>query len=255
LKRGKGEPLVMVQGLGQNLDGWTLQLNFFKKKMKVITLDNRGVGKSSRPNYEYTMDMFVEDINNLLNHLDINEKIHLMGASMGGMIAQNFVLKYPNKVKTLILCCTSAYWSANQLIEEWKQRENMDLDEAFEMELNGLFSKKYILEIKKNKVFYENLKETVMLNNPPSFQDFTNQASAANKTHDTRDQLPKINHPTLIISGTEDVIIDPSESEYLNEKIPNSELILLEGLGHGFFVEDADKANNITWDFIQKHLE
>ncbi|MFX0069688.1 MAG: alpha/beta fold hydrolase, partial [Candidatus Hermodarchaeota archaeon] len=50
----------MVQGLGQNLDGWTLQLNFFKKKMKAITLDNRGVGKSSRPNYEYTMDMFVE---------------------------------------------------------------------------------------------------------------------------------------------------------------------------------------------------
>ncbi|MFX0069687.1 MAG: alpha/beta fold hydrolase, partial [Candidatus Hermodarchaeota archaeon] len=187
--------------------------------------------------------------------LEINEKIHLMGVSMGGMIAQNFVLKYPNKVKTLILYATSAYWSANKLIDEWKQRENMDLDEAFEMELNGLFSKKYISEMKKNKVFYENLKETIMLNNPPSFQDFLNQASAANKTHDSRDLLPKIHQPTLIMSGTDDVIIDPSESEYLNEKLPNSELVLLEGLGHGFIVEDADNVNKITWDFIQKHLE
>ncbi len=63
--------------------------------MMVIALHNRGTGKSSRPNYPYTMDMFVDDIKGLLDHLEIKNKIHLAGISMGGMIAQNFVLKYP----------------------------------------------------------------------------------------------------------------------------------------------------------------
>lgn len=255
MKRGKGEPLILVQGLGSNLDGWTLQTNFFKKRMKVIALDNRGVGKSSRPNYEYTMNMFVEDLNDLLNYLEIDEKIHLVGVSMGGMIVQNFVLKYPEKVKTLILCATSAYWRSEQLIEEWKLRESMDLDEAFERELKSLFSNNFIANLKKNKALYENLKQTIMLDNPPSLQDFTNQAAAINKTHDTRDNLSKIKVPTLIIVGTGDVLIDPSESDYLHQRIPNSELVVFEDLGHGFIVEDPEKVNTIMWEFIQKYLD
>ena len=75
--------------------------------MTVIAFDNRGVGKSSRPNYPYTMDMFVEGLKNLLDYLDVYEKIHLFGHSICGMIAQNFVLKYQNRVKTLILSTTS----------------------------------------------------------------------------------------------------------------------------------------------------
>jgi pimeloyl-ACP methyl ester carboxylesterase len=104
---GKGEPLILVHGFGTKLEGWHFQIEFFKKEMKVIALDNRGVGKSSRPNYPYTMDMFVEDINKLLKHLKIDEPIHLCGISMGGMIVQHFALRYPEKLKTLILCATS----------------------------------------------------------------------------------------------------------------------------------------------------
>ena len=82
-KEGKGEPLVLISGLGSKMS-WAFQIPFFKEKMMVISPHNRGVGKSSRPNYPYTMDMFVDDIKNLLEHLNIKEKIHLCGISMGG---------------------------------------------------------------------------------------------------------------------------------------------------------------------------
>ena len=69
IMKGKGEPLVLVHGFGTKYQGWNFQISYFKKRMKVIALDNRGVGKSSRPNYHYTMDMFVEDIKALLDHI------------------------------------------------------------------------------------------------------------------------------------------------------------------------------------------
>jgi len=102
IKEGKGEPLVLISGLGSKMS-WYFQIPFFKEKMMVISLHNRGVGKSSRPNYSYTMDMFVDDIKNLLEQLNIKKKIHLCGISMGGMIVQNYALKHPSSVKNLIL--------------------------------------------------------------------------------------------------------------------------------------------------------
>ena len=108
LKEGKGPPLVMIIGFGSQLNGWSFQIDYFKYKMTVISMDNRGTGRSSRPDYPYTIEMFVEDIKNLLEHLSIQEKIHLCGISMGGMIVQHFALKYPERVKTLILLATTA---------------------------------------------------------------------------------------------------------------------------------------------------
>jgi pimeloyl-ACP methyl ester carboxylesterase len=255
IKRGKGEPLVLVQGLGQNLSGWTLQISFFKKHMNVIALDNRGVGKSSRPNYPYTMDMFVDDIKKLLDHLNIQEKIHLCGVSMGGMIAQNFVIKYPDIVKTVILCATAACHDPTSFIDEIKQSENLEDEERFLVSLNQLFSNSFIEKLKKNKAFYENLKYTMMFEDPVSLQDNINQASAIEKTHNTRESLHKIKQPTLIIAATEDKVIPIEESKFLNEKIPNSRLEVLKGLGHGFIVEESDKVNDLMWNFLKENLE
>jgi len=118
--KGEGEPLVLIHGFGTKYQGWSFQIPYFSKKMKVIALDNRGVGKSSRPNYNYTMNIFVEDIKTLLDYLDIQDKIHLCGISLGGMIVQNFVLKYPERIKTLILCATSAYYDPGPLMDSFK---------------------------------------------------------------------------------------------------------------------------------------
>ena len=228
-------------------------MSFFKNKMKVISLDNRGTGKSSRPNYPYTMDMFVDDIKDLLNYLNIEEKIHLCGTSMGGMIAQNFVLKYPEKVKTLILVATTAKFDATPIIESQKLMEGFTLEQKFETRIPAEYGRAFRKKLKNDKELYETLKKRWM-EDQSTLQDFINQGAAAS-THDTRNSLNRITQPTLILVGNKDRIIPGfHHSEFLHENIPNSQLENIEGCGHGFIIEEPDKVNELMWNFIQKNI-
>jgi len=255
LKRGKGEPLLMFQGLGQSIGSWTFQIPFFKRRMMVIALDNRGIGKSSRPNYPYTMDMFLEESIALLEHLQIEDQLHVIGISMGGMIAQQFALKYPKKVKTLVLLATAAYMSPEPLIKKYKHfKEDLSLDEVFKERLDLMFSHDFIKKVQQDENLFETLKKKLVLENPPRMQDYTNRGAVLAE-HDTRDSLHKISQPTLILTGSEDKIIPAEESKFLHEKIPNSKLEIIEGYGHGsLLIEDFERINNIIWDFIQENL-
>lgn len=254
LKRGKGSPLVMLQGLGQTIESWTFQIPYFKRKMLVIALDNRGVGKSSRPDYPYTMDMFVEETKALLDYLDISEKVHLMGVSMGGMVAQNFVLKYPEMVKTLILLATSAKMDPYPLIEEYKSFEKMDVEDAYKKKLNLMFSDSFIENLGNDEKLNDLLKKKLIVENTTTIKDYINRGAAI-AGHDTRNSLHKITVPTLIMAGTNDKTIPFKESEALHTKISNSTLRLLENYGHGsLLVENAQKINDIIWDFIKLHI-
>jgi pimeloyl-ACP methyl ester carboxylesterase len=82
VKEGKGHPVVFISGLGSK-NSWKAQIPYFKGRMTAITLHNRGTGRSSRPNYQYTMHMYVEDVRSLLDFLNVEEQIHLCGVSMG----------------------------------------------------------------------------------------------------------------------------------------------------------------------------
>ena len=103
--RDNNIPIILIHGFGAKKEIWNSQVGALSKKFKVITFDIRGSGKSDRPNKPYTMEMFADDIKGLMDYLNI-EKSHILGRSMGGMIAQNFVVKYPEKVNKLILVTT-----------------------------------------------------------------------------------------------------------------------------------------------------
>ncbi len=260
IKKGKGEPLVLLQGWATTLEGWLFQLPFFRKKMMVIALDNRGVGGSSRPNYAYNMEMFLKETKALFDFFGIQEKIHLMGVSMGGMIAQNFVLKYPEKVKTLILLATSAFYKselANPIIEEYRAiMQDLDLEEGFKRKLNLMFSESFIKRVNEDKVLSDSLYEQLMVKSVSnaSWQDLSNRAAAI-RAHDTYDSLHDITQPTLIIHGTADKFIPLDDAKLLNEKIPNSKLSILDNLGHGsVLVEDTDRINTLIWDFLKEQI-
>ncbi len=221
--------------------------------MQIISLDNRGTGKSSRPNYPYTMDMFLDDIKDLLDYLNIEEKIHLCGTSMGGMIAQNFVLKYPEKVKTVILIATTSKFDATPIIESQKLMEDYTLEQKFEIRIPAEYGRAFRKRLKNDKELYETLKKR-WIEDQATLQDFINQGAAAS-THDTRDSLHKITQPTLIIVGDKDRIIPGlHHSEFLHERIPNSRLEIIKGAGHGLPTDSADILNDLMWDFIQKNL-
>jgi 3-oxoadipate enol-lactonase len=253
IKKGEGSPLVLVQGFGGKLTVWDFQISFFKQKMMVIALDNRGVGKSSRPNYPYTMDMFVEDLKNLLKFLDVQDKIHLCGHSMGGMIAQHFVLKYPNMVKSLILSATSPMFYGSVLDAFIQDLENISLEKQFERGLIFTFSRYFRKKLKEDKRLYEFLKNE-NLTNPTRLQDMKNQSVAISK-HNVINLLQNIIVPTLIMVGSQDIITPRKATQLLHEKIPNSTLEVLKGVGHQLIIESSEKVNNLMWNFIQQHLK
>lgn len=251
IKEGKGEPLVLVSGLGSKLS-WIFQVPFFKEKMRTITLHNRGTGKSSRPNYPYSMDMFVEDLKDLLAYLNIEQRIHLAGISMGGMIAQNYALKYPRRIKSLILCATTSKHDPTPLIDQIKL--NTDLEERFKGRLPLLYSRAFRKKLKEDKNLFNIIRDNTM-KDPTEIQDYINQAAAIS-AHNTTDLLYKIQIPTLIMVGTKDRLLPLSpHSELLHEKIPNSRLKTFEGLGHGFITEAADEVNELMWNFIKEYMD
>ncbi len=260
IKEGSGKPLVLVHDFGTKLGGWDFQIQFFKQKMTVIALDNRGVGKSSRPNFPYSMDMFVEDLKDLLDYLNIQEKIHLCGISMGGMIVQNFLLKYPDMVKTLTLCATSAYIESNVLnefVNQIKRLERINLEKRVLQIIPILFSRAFRKKLNEDQSLVDSLKnDTVFITpiiDPTRGQDYDNHG-AAMLGHDTRDSLNRIKQPSLIMVGTRDRIIPLINSEFMHQRIPNSLLKVFKNLGHAFTIEEPDKVNKMMWNFIKEHL-
>jgi len=104
--KGKGYPLLMITGLGSNLDLWNPRMvEELSKHFKLVLFDNRGTGRTDISNKEYTMKLFADDTMGLMNALGIS-KAHVLGLSMGGMIAQELAINYPEKVSKVILCST-----------------------------------------------------------------------------------------------------------------------------------------------------
>ena len=260
IKKGGGEPLVLIQGTNTKLEAWNFQIKFFMENMTVIAFDNRGAGKSSRPNYPYTMEMYVEDTNSLLEALQIQEKIHLCGYSLGGMIALNFALKYPEKIKTLLLIATEPYTDPLQIkqtIEFYYQFDKMSFDEKMNTVIRLIYTRDFKKKIKKNQNLYNQLKKDMNIliytEDPPQLNDYINQYRAL-ENYDIRDSLHKIFHPTLIVVGDKDKNTPPEGSVFMNERIPNSKLIILENLKHGFLIEKPENLNEIMWSFLKDYI-
>ena len=237
---GKGEPLVMIMGFGSGIEGWHYQAPFFAKRFKVVTFDNRGVGKSDKPESLYTTVTMADDAVHLMDHLGI-EKAHIMGASMGGMIAQELAINHPERVNKLVLACTYA----RPLLR--------DTDGA---RLTGTPSERMnsIIGLAFNKPLYRLVFGTLarLRSVPEGSPEATGieGQSAAVMTHDTLDRLGSITAPTLVIVGTGDRLIDPSASELLSGKIPGAKLVKVKGGSHTFMVENRDEFNREVLNFL-----
>lgn len=228
--------------------------------MTVIALDLRGLGKSSRPDDPYTIDTLVEDIKDLLEYLDIQEKIHLCGFSNGGMIVESFILKYPALVKTLMLFGTASSLPLDQFEQFLKLLDesfkNYSQEQKIKMFLPSMFSLSFRKRLKRDKEFFEIYKNDMgliaHLRDPPRYQDYLNQWKAV-KGFNARVFLHKITQSTLIIVGSRDEG-NLRDSEDMHEKIPNSTFEVLEGIGHGFIIEAPEKTNSLMWNFLKDNL-
>ena len=259
---GEGFPVIFIHGYGAKKEIWKPQVAEISKNFRVVTFDLRGTGESDRPNIPYTMKMMAEDVKELAEFLNI-KKVHIIGRSFGGMIAQNISLLYPEKVDKLVLIATNY----GRLDTEWVEiPKNGRLEEietlkqdplkTFKQKSRWLFHLKFRREMEENptKKFYEVfsmedlIKESLV--NPSRPQDIINQAEAM-KTHYTFDKLGKIRHKTLLIAASHDRQTPVSVMEEMNKKIPNSELKIIYEAGHFMTLSRASEVNKIILDFLE----
>jgi 3-oxoadipate enol-lactonase len=248
---GQGEPLVLIMGLGASTRGWNMQIPTFSRELQVVAFDNRGSGLSDKPATPYTIRLFADDTAGLMDALGI-ASAHVYGQSMGGLIAQELALSYPQRVRTLVLGSTScggqqAVPALPEHITLMAALNVLSPEEAAEKGLPLMYSEEFIAR-ERQELIARALAEAELR---PPLDAFARQVQAAVR-HETYDRLPQIRCPTLIISGSDDKIVPAENSRILAERIPDAELVVLPKASHGYLVECAEESNAIVLDFLRR---
>ena len=249
---GKGEPLVLVQGFGGGHQGWFFQVPDFKKRFRVITFDNRGMGKTDRSLAPYTVRTMADDVIGLMDYLGIDQA-HILGLSLGGMVAQEIAITYPGRVKKLVLGSTFSSHAVRDTGPEsgkdtgvhnkpaGKDYSNMKLDALMVPVVAAAF----------NRTHYRMI-FTLMLKlgtRPVAINNYLEQINAM-RDYSTADRLHLIKAQTLVITGTGDRLVQPGNSDLLAAAIPGAKLVKVEGGSHAFFIEMSSRFNYEVLKFL-----
>lgn len=251
---GGGDPVLMIMGFGGDHLAWGFQVPALSARYRVIAFDNRGAGQSSVPDVPYSTRMMADDAVGLLDALGV-ARAHVIGASMGGMIAQEVALGHPGRVRSLQLHCTYArpdgYMQA--LMEAWRtMRTKTSPEEWLRTVALWLFSPRTYNE---RPDFIEMVIQTGLASaHPFSLTGFLRQGEAV-RGHDALDRLPGLTHPTLVSVAEDDVLVPPRFARELAAAVPAAELRVIEGAGHAYFWERADVFNAMCLEFLDRHAK
>lgn len=246
---GEGFPLVLIRGLGSNADHWYAQIPAFSSHFSVVSFDNRGIGRSRKTYGPCAISMMAEDTVALMDSIGIS-RAHVLGISMGGMIAQRVALTYPLKVSCLVLACTHcggdhAVRASDEIAKIFVEYVLTGSEEAAQKAARCLFTERTFNERPEIIHQYREVSKKFV----PESATLISQWKAV-QGHDTWAELPDIKAPTLVLTGSEDILIPPENSTILAERIPEARLKVIEGGGHQFPVEQADAFNGAVLDFL-----
>ncbi|UCH23353.1 MAG: alpha/beta fold hydrolase [Deltaproteobacteria bacterium] len=247
---GEGDPLVLIMGLRRNIEWWCHQLPMLSKHFKVIAFDNRGAGRSDKPVMEYSIRLFADDTAGLMEELNI-QSANILGISMGGYIAQELAINYPDKVRSLILGCTScggkrAVLMSEERMQKFTTTAGLQPEEILRKNMDIYFSDSYVNQ------YPEKIEEFVQISirHYQPLDAFERQFDACLR-HDAGDRLKQITAPTLIMTGNDDPLVPPENSNILHALIPGSKLSIFSGGRHCFFMETAERFNREVIDFFK----
>jgi pimeloyl-ACP methyl ester carboxylesterase len=251
-EHGRGEPLLLIMGLGASTLSWAEQIPAFAREFRVIAFDNRGAGRSDKPDGHYSIALFAEDTAGLMDALAI-DAAHVYGQSMGGFIAQELALRHPQRVRTLVLGSTScggrhAVAGSPENLAIFGSINALTPQQAAEKGLPLLYSEEFIAR-QRGALIERSLREAELRPPPDAFG---RQVQAAIR-HNSFDRLADIRCPCLVITGSDDKIVPADNSLVLTQQIPHAELAVLPDAGHGYLMEKAEESNAIVSDFLRRH--
>lgn len=242
--------LVMVQGLGADRHGWAMQRLPFSARFRTVVFDNRGVGRSDKPFARYSLDQMAADVITVMDAAGVR-RAHLMGASMGGAVAQLVTAGHPERVASLVLACTACrhHTWRRELLTEWAGIANERGMRALAAE-----ALPWLVGPRSLRRFWPaiGLLGPLAMSAPP--HAFVSQVRAILDMHDddARPRLAGFDVPTLVTVGSQDILTPRGDSEELAELIPGAELVVVARAAHGFMVEHASTFNTVVLDFLSR---
>jgi pimeloyl-ACP methyl ester carboxylesterase len=240
------ETLVLVNGLADAKESWELQLPAFSERYRVLVYDNRGVGESSMPAGPYTTKDMAEDLAGLVDALEL-DRFHLLGVSMGGMIAQEYAIAHSARLRSASFCCTYSFPGpfCLRMFACWRD---------LVPHLGVGFTQREVILWAFTTDFFEQREdelaeiEQLMAENPQPPDGYLAQLHSI-ETHDTRGRLGAVTCPSMVLVGREDILIYPKLSRRLHDELPRSTWVEVAG-GHACIWEYPDDFNRAVLDFL-----
>jgi len=245
-RRGSGLPLVLIHGLGYARWGWEPVADRLAERFEVILLDNRGIGESDAPPGPYTVAEMAADTLRVMDEASI-ERAHLVGTSLGGMIAQELALAAPERVDKLVLVSTTPGGANAAPMPEVTVRLF-----AAATSLEPQVALRRFVENALGPGVANGLVERILEHRVRTAQPFSAWAAqaAAGTAFDAWERLPGIDAPTLVLHGTADNVVDPRNAELLAARIPGARAELFPGCGHLPPWEQRDRFVEVVEEFL-----
>jgi pimeloyl-ACP methyl ester carboxylesterase len=246
---GAGTPLLLISGLAARGQAFFKQVPALAEQFRVITFDNRGVGESDQPLTAYSLAQMADDAAGLLDKLAI-PAAHVFGISMGGMIAQELALRHPQCVRKLALGCTHCGIKNCAPAPAWAMEIFRNLPGKPRAQVV-----RECIPINYSPYTQEHNPQLIAemlplsLDNRQQLHAYANQMAAI-WAFDAYDRLPQITAPTLVLTGKDDALIPPANSQIIAAQIPGAQLIEFEQAGHLFFIEQPDEVNRALLEFF-----
>lgn len=247
---GAGPPLLLIMGMGGQAGSWGEPfLERLRPHFRLIRFSNRGTGLSDKPDGDYGIRLMAEDTAGLLRELGVS-RTHVMGISMGGMIAQELVLNHAQAVQGLVLGCTNcgpahSAVMPTQTLARFGQLSSLPLEERARQFWLLAVTPEFI---ETDKAFLDAmLAETLAV--PTPWTTFGKQFTAI-QSFDTYERLPQVQAPTLILQGDRDILVPVQNAQVLRERIAGSRVRVISDVGHCFFWEKPAESAAAVVEFL-----
>ncbi len=237
-----GPKMVLIHGLFLNSDCWKFQLAFFESKFHVLRFDLRGHGRSTKPKKRFTIRNYVDDMFGLLNHVNWNKELYLVGHSLGGMIALVYGLENPTHVNKMVVADSFCFISQEAITDVLGRVNNSKLEQfAIGISVRGMVpydddKAKFVA-----KLVTDHMTKKDCL-----------QATAASAGFNICENLKSLTIPVLIPVGKKDITTPVWASEMIHEWLPQSELIIIPDAGHLTILDHPDEFNDLVHTFWEK---
>jgi 3-oxoadipate enol-lactonase len=252
---GAGEPVVLIGGLTSTVEVWGGQVPALAERYRVVTPDNRGSGRTRVREDDglRTAERFAGDVLALLDGLGL-ERVHLLGASMGGTIVQEFALQHPERLATLTIACSSfggshAVRATPEVVSAMVEGAAEEASEEARRAAAAVLVHPDTPRLRPEALArYLATKEA----HPHSAAEIARRAAGI-ASFDVYDRLPELRLPVLVLAGDSDVLVPSANAALLAERIPGAELVWIRDAGHIFFAEQPEATNRALLDFLDRH--